>query len=73
MNACVVKATNERLFAIDDRHAAEMATAKKKHQNNLDLSGQEDMSSDEDEQELSEKRLKKEHNFLTHSMAMPQS
>lgn len=49
-----------------------MATAKKKHQNNLDLSGQEDMSSDEGE-ELTDKRLKKEHQFLTHSMALPQS
>ncbi|XP_054167133.1 homeobox protein Nkx-6.2-like isoform X1 [Oppia nitens] len=55
------------------RHAAEMATAKKKHQNNLDLSGQEDMSSDEDTDELTENRLKKDHPFLTHSMALPPS
>lgn len=73
---CVAfKSDNKRVcyFPNDThRHAAEMATAKKKHQNNLDLSGQEDLSSDGDE-ELSEKRLKKEHTFLTHSMALPQS
>ncbi|CAG2102603.1 unnamed protein product [Medioppia subpectinata] len=56
------------------RHAAEMATAKKKHQNNLDLSGQaSDMSSDEGEDELTDKRLKKEHPFLTHAMTLPPS
>ncbi len=57
---------------MNNRHAAEMATAKKKHQNNLDLSGQDDLSSD-DQEELTEKRLKKEHSFLAHSMALPPS
>jgi len=51
-----------------------MATAKKKHQNNLDLSGQDDLDlSSDGQEELTEKRLKKEHPFLTHSMALPPS
>lgn len=49
-----------------------MATAKKKHQDNIDMSGQEDLSSD-DQEELTDNRLKKDHSFLAHTMVMPPS
>ncbi|RWS12837.1 homeobox protein Nkx-6.2-like protein [Dinothrombium tinctorium] len=58
------------------KHAAEMATAKKRHDSEAESLRNQDNISDDDEEigdHLSEKRLKKEvHPFLTHCASLPQ-